>query len=184
MRLLGLAGLVLAAGAVALTAARAVAPQEPGQFGFPIEQNLLWLVQDDTQTHRSPETAPRGLNAARPGHELNNLKDIFTALRRCYQPPSIDHARPGMRMTVQFAYTRDGDIFGKPRIVYETQGATPEQQSAYRMAVAAALARCSPLPFSKSLGAAVAGRIFAIQFVDERNLRGAQLTPWPIPTIR
>jgi hypothetical protein len=78
-----------------------------------------------------------------------------------------------MRITVQFAFTRDGEIFGKPRILYESPDATPEQQSAYRMAVAGALARCSPLPFSRSLGAAVAGRVLAIQFVDERNLRGA-----------
>jgi hypothetical protein len=89
-----------------------------------------------------------------------------------------------MRITVQFAYTREGEIFGKPRILYETPGASPQQQSAYRLAVAAALARCSPLPFSKSLGNAVAGRVFSIQFVDERNLRGAELNPWPVPTIR
>jgi hypothetical protein len=89
-----------------------------------------------------------------------------------------------MRITVQFAYTRDGALFGKPRITYETPGISPAQQSAYRAAVAAALARCTPLPFSKSLGNAVAGRVFAIQFVDERNLRGAQLKPWPVPKTR
>lgn len=135
--------------------------------------DALWLIQDATHGSGEPRTPPRQSNVQKSAHELNTLRDIFAAIRHCYQPPAIDQARPGMRMTVQFAYTRSGEIFGKPRILYETQGATPEQQSAYRMAVAAALARCSPLPFSKSLGAAVAGRIFAIQFVDERNLRGA-----------
>jgi hypothetical protein len=118
------------------------------------------------------ENAPHS-SRQKPPRELRTLKDIYVALRRCYQPPPIELAKPGMRITVQFAYTRDGEIFGKPRILYESPGATPEQQSAYRMAVAAALARCSPLPFSKSLGNAVAGRVLAIQFVDERNLRKA-----------
>ncbi len=118
------------------------------------------------------ENAPRS-DGRKPPRELHTLKDIYAALRRCYQPPPIEQAKPGMRITVQFAFTRDGEIFGKPRILYESPDATPEQQSAYRMAVAAALARCSPLPFSKSLGNAVAGRVLAIQFVDERNLRGA-----------
>ncbi|HWP27698.1 MAG TPA: hypothetical protein VNL39_15310 [Xanthobacteraceae bacterium] len=112
-------------------------------------------------------------NGRKLTRELHTLRDIYAALRRCYQPPPIEQAKPGMRITVQFAFTRDGEIFGKPRILYESPDATPEQQSAYRMAVAAALARCSPLPFSKSLGNAVAGRVLAIQFVDERNLRGA-----------
>ena len=85
---------------------------------------------------------------------------------------------------MQFAYTRDGELFGKPRILYETPGATPVQLSAYRMAAAAALARCTPLNFSKMLGGAVAGRVLSIQFVDERNIRGAELTPWPTPKIR
>lgn len=117
------------------------------------------------------ENAPR--SEGQKSRELHTLKDIYAALRRCYQPPPIEQAKPGMRITVQFAFTRDGEIFGKPRILYESPDATPAQQSAYRMAVAAALARCSPLPFSKSLGNAVAGRVLAIQFVDERNLRRA-----------
>jgi hypothetical protein len=132
------------------------------------EPGLRWLVQQDTHTKSDPR---------RPTQELNTINDIFVAIHRCFVPPSLDKSRPGMRITVQAAFTRDGEIFGKPRITYESDGATPEQQSAYRMAVAAALARCSPLPFSKSLGGAVAGRIFPFHFVDERNLRGAELNP-------
>jgi len=134
----------------------------------------VWYVQNDT--HGAPLTAPNGSappNAKKSGRELNTVDDLIAAIRRCYQPPGIDEARPGMRMNVQFSYDRNGELFGKPRILYETPGATPEQQSAYRMAVAAALARCGKLPFSTSLGSAVAGHIFAIQFYDARNLRGA-----------
>ena len=151
---------------------------------MPDKPDLRRLVQNDTHGHGVPEGSSREQNAAKPTPELNTLNDLYVAIRRCFLLPPLDQARPGMRITMQFAYTRDGELFGKPRILYETPGATPEQLSAYRFAAAAALARCTPLNFSKSLGGAVAGRVFSIQFVDQRNLRGAELNPWPIPTIR
>jgi hypothetical protein len=129
------------------------------------EPAIRWLVQSETHGDAEQNKSPQ--------IELHTLHDIYTAIRRCYQPPPIEQSKPGMRITVQFTYTRDGVLFGQPRILYETSGATPEQQSAYRYAVAATLARCSPLPFSKSLGAAVAGRVLGMQFHDARNLRGA-----------
>jgi hypothetical protein len=138
--------------------------------------DILWLVQN---TEVQPRLAP-----ARPTHELNTLKDIYDAVRRCYRPPSLDQAFPGMRITVQFAYTRAGGLFGKPRILFETAGISPQHQSAYRAAVAEALVRCAHLPFSESLGSAVAGRILAIQFIDERNLKRAEYTSWPSPKTR
>ena len=151
------------------------APREPG---------MRWLVQNDTHSTPTPENPAREQNAAKPRRELNTLDDLYTAIRRCFVLPPLDQARPGMRITMQFAYTRGGELFGKPRILYETPGATPEQLSTYRSAAAAALARCTPLNFSKSLGSAVAGHVFSIQFVDDRNIRGAELNPWPIRTIR
>jgi hypothetical protein len=138
--------------------------------------DLLRLVQN---TEVQPRAAP-----VRPTHELNTLKDIYDAVRRCYLPPSLDQAFPGMRITVQFAYTRAGNLFGKPHILFETAGISPQHQSAYRAAVAAALVRCSHLPFSESLGNAVAGRILAIQFFDDRNLKRAEYTLWPSPKTR
>jgi hypothetical protein len=171
MRLPGAIGLLMAAISSALAATA------PGNIdssslrsnqGLSAEPKLWRLIQNEPYVKSESQQSTQ---------QLNTLKDIYAAIRHCYMPPRLDRARPGMRMTVQFAFTRAGDIFGKPRILYETTDATPEQQSAYRMAVAAALARCSPLPFSKSLGNAVAGRVLAMQFIDERNLRGAQRRP-------
>jgi hypothetical protein len=141
--------------------------------GASIPATASVLLIQETHGNEQPDQPARTPNSTRTGPELNTLDEMYAALRRCYVPPRLELAHPGMRMTVQFAFTRDGDLMGKPRILYESPGASPEQQSAYRAAVAAALVRCSPLPFSKSLGKAVAGRVFAIQFVDERNLRGA-----------
>jgi len=176
MRLPWLAGvIVLAAAPKSVAATSAYVPDKP---------HLRRLVQNDTHGNQSTEDPLRGQNAIKPGRELNTLDELYAAIFRCFELPPLDQARPGMRITMQFAYTRDGELFGKPRILYETPGATSEQLSAYRFAAAAALARCSPLNFSKSLGSAVAGRVLSIQFVDPRNLRGAELNPWPIPKIR
>ncbi len=166
------------AGVVVLVAMSDLAAASAGTPGS------LWLIQDDTHSTQPPENPARDQNSAKPQPELNTLDDLYAAIFGCFVLPPLDQARPGMRITMQFSYTRDGELFGKPRILYETPGATPEQLSAYRYAAAAALARCTPLNFSKSLGSAVAGRVLSIQFVDPRNLRGAELTPWPIPKIR
>jgi hypothetical protein len=176
MRILWLAGYVVLAATSDLAAATSAY--------VPDKSHLHRLVQDDTHGNQAPENPARELNAVKRGSELNTLDDLYAAIFRCFVLPPLDQARPGMRITMQFSYTRDGELFGKPRILYETPGATPEQLSAYRYAAAAALARCTPLNFSKSLGSAVAGRVLSIQFVDPRNLRGAELNPWPIPKIR
>jgi hypothetical protein len=158
-------------GVAALAAVSAAYPQPATATA-----DIRWLAQN---TEVQPRLAP-----ARPARELNTLKDIYDAVRRCYRPPSLDQAFPGMRITVQFGYTRAGDLLGKPRILFETAGISPQHQSAYRAAVAAALVRCAHLAFSQSLGSAVAGRILAIQFIDERNLKRAEYTSWPSPKTR
>ena len=108
----------------------------------------------------------------------------MTPCAAAISPPVWIRRFRGMRITVQFAYTRTGDLFGKPHILFETDGISPQHQSAYRAAVAAALVLCSHLPFSDSLGNADAGRILAIQFVDERNLKRAEYASWPSPKTR
>ena len=47
----------------------------------------------------------------------------------------------------------------------------------YYAAVAEAIDRCSPMPFTESMGGAVAGRVFRVNFIDMRNRRQAEV-PW------
>jgi hypothetical protein len=134
-------------------------------FGSSSARDLRWNVQNSLSEIRVPR---------KPTRELNTIAEIITALRQCWAPPRPDQARPGMQITVQLSFTRDGEIFGKPRLTYETPDTSPAHKSAYRRAVAAALANCTPLVFSKSLGNAIAGRPLTIRFVDERNLKQAE----------
>ena len=118
-----------------------------------------------------------GAMAQTPPLALNTLNDLGAALRACWVPPPIDQSRPGMQITVQMSFRRNGELFGKPRITFESVGATDDERLAYRTAVAEMLKRCSRLPFTDRLGNAVAGRPFTMRFTDDRKLKQAGNAP-------
>ena len=47
---------------------------------------------------------------------LNTMKDMGAALQACWVPPPIDQSRPGMQITVQMSFKRNGELLGQPRI--------------------------------------------------------------------
>jgi hypothetical protein len=115
--------------------------------------------------------------AQKPQTPLNTLKDIGAALQACWVPPPIDQSRPGMQITVQMSFRRNSELFGQPRITFESAGVSDDERLAYRIAVAQMLQRCAPLPFTEALGNAVAGRPFTMRFIDDRKLKQAENTP-------
>jgi hypothetical protein len=133
-----------------------------------------WIGQDLRLTIESVSAAERSASAdlaeERSGdHKLDTLCDMFDALRGCWIPPAKEEARPGMQMTVRFAFKRSGNIIAAPRVTYVSQEAAPETRATYLQAITAALERCTPLHFSEGLGNAVAGRPIAVRFVDNRD---------------
>jgi hypothetical protein len=112
--------------------------------------------------------------AERPQMPLNTLAEVGSALRACWVPPPLAQSRAGMQITVKMSFKRDGELFGRPRITFESGGASEDERLAYRVAVARMLERCAPLPFSKALGNAVAGRPFTIRLIDNRQLKQAE----------
>jgi hypothetical protein len=77
-----------------------------------------------------------------------------------------------MEMTVRLSFKRSGEIFGA-RLTYETASVSDEDRALYHGALLAALKRCSPLPLSESLGAAIAGRPMTFHIHDTRQQRKA-----------
>ena len=100
---------------------------------------------------------------------LNTIQDVWAAFNACWLPPPIEQAKPGMQITVIVSFTRTGEILGEPRFSYLTPGASNAQRTAYQKAVADTLKRCTPLRFTQALGNALAGRPFAMRFVDDRG---------------
>jgi hypothetical protein len=127
----------------------------------------------DTASHeanapgRESEGEQRGPSGAR---KLDSIKDLFAALRGCWVPPAENEARPGMQMSVRLAFRRTGEIIGMPRVTYVSPDTPRDVRDRYRDAITQALGRCTPLPFTRGMGGAVAGRPIAIRFVDNRNM--------------
>jgi len=127
-----------------------------------------------------PQDAPSmvKINGAEGGDTkpaLNTIAEVFAALEACWIPPGLDQARAGMQITVMVSFKRSGELLGKPRITYETREASDDERLSYRVAMAEALRRCTPLPFTEALGNALAGRPMTLRFIDNRKLKQATL---------
>ena len=104
-------------------------------------------------------TRPEG---PRPeGPRIETLKQIGPALQACWRPPEAAHP---FQVTIRVSFNRDGGVIGKPAVSFSQFTGGDEDRARVAEAVAGALRSCSPLPFSKTLGAAVAGRIFVFRF--------------------
>ena len=87
-------------------------------------------------------------------HPINSVREIRAGLRRCWVPPST---RVPPQLTVRFSLKRNGEILGQPLISYTSPDTSEDERAALHAAVVA-MAHCTPLPISDSLGAIIAGR--------------------------
>jgi hypothetical protein len=141
-------------------------PCQP-DINYPFGQNLQLTI------HSRAEPAPV-VAAAAPDekkdepHRLNTIRDMFAALRACWVPPAKDDGRAGTQMSVRLSFKRNGEPVGPPKVTYVSAGTPAEVRKTYLDAVTASIERCTPLPFSRGLGSALAGRPIAIRFIDDR----------------
>src|SRR5215813_3437202 len=112
--------------------------------------------------------------------QVNSIKDVFERLGTCWRPPPASRAKE-MDITVIVSFNRSGEIMGRPKITYESAEADDNDRLAYRVAVMEALQRCTPMPFTESMGGAVAGHPFAVQF--RNHLKGREKRAWLSPKI-
>ena len=115
----------------------------------------------------------------RPSEQINTLQEMLKAIAGCWQFPETDDGRQPVDPIFQVSFKRSGELFGKPRVVRFSREVTPEERGRFYTAVAETIDRCSPLPFTDSMGGAVAGRTLQIRIIDARKRRQARIT-WPI----
>ena len=133
------------------------------EIDYPYGQDLRLTIQ----------SAPPEQDAAKyqkPDHDLDNIGDLFAALRSCWSPPPEDAAREGMQMSVRFSFKRSGEMIATPRVTFATAGVSADTRETYLKAINASLGACLPLKFTDGLGGALAGRPIAIRYVDNRAL--------------
>jgi hypothetical protein len=115
---------------------------------------------------------------------IDTIRDVFAKLRTCWKPPPASLANPGIDITVIVSFNRNGDIIGHPRITYESEQATDNDRLLYRIAVMETLQRCTPLPFTEGMAAAIAGRPFAVQFHNRKpSPKTIEKRAWLTPKI-
>ena len=140
------------------------------EIDYPYGENLQLTVE----TKPSEEDAPK---YQKPDHDLDNIGDLFAALRSCWTPPQADAAKGGMQMTVRFSFKRSGDLIGPPRLTFATAGTPAEVRDTYFKAINDSIGACVPLKFTGNLGGALAGRPIAIRYVDNRDIEKQKATP-------
>ena len=111
--------------------------------------------------------------------QVNTIKELFERIRSCWQPPPVARANP-IDITVMLSFNRAGQILGKPRITFESADATDDDRLQYRLAVMAALQRCTPMPFTEGMAGASAGRLFTIRFLKPQP---QEKRAWLLPKI-
>jgi hypothetical protein len=140
------------------------------EIDYPYGENLQVTV----------DSVPSQEDAAKyqkPNHDLDNIGDLFAALRSCWSPPPADTAREGMQMSVRFSFKRSGELIGAPRLTFATAGVSADTRATYLKAINASLDACVPLKFTGNLGGALAGRPIMIRYVDNRDLGKQSGTP-------
>jgi len=142
-------------------------PCQP-QYPFPLGENLQVTI-DSAKWNRGERVDPE--------HKIDTIADLFAALRACWLAPDRDDARDDLQMSVRFAFKRTGELIGAPRVTYTTPGLEDDTRKTYRQAITDALERCTPMPFSKGMGGAIAGRPIAIRYVDKRSRQDREHHP-------
>src|SRR5215510_13921286 len=106
--------------------------------------------------------------AQNPQAPINMLTDLEAALLACWVPP-MEQSRLGMQITVLMSFKRNGELFGQPRITYQSRDASDAERASYQTAVEETLKRCASLPFTEAFGNGIAGEPLAMRFVDDRK---------------
>jgi hypothetical protein len=107
--------------------------------------------------------------AQNPQAPIGTLTDLESTLLACWVPPPMEQSRPGMQIAVLLSFKRNGELFGEPRITFQSREASEAERSAYRIAVTQTLKRCASLQFTEAFGNTVAGQPLTMTFIDDRE---------------
>jgi hypothetical protein len=141
-------------------------PCQP-DINYPFGQNLQLTIHS-RGVEPPPVVAATAPDEKKDPPRLNTIRDMFAALRACWVPPAKDESRAGTQMSVRLSFKRNGEPVGPPKVTYVSRGTPADVRKTYLDAVTTSIERCTPLPFSRGLGGALAGRPIAIRFIDDR----------------
>ena len=97
----------------------------------------------------------------RHGRASDQSAWIGPALFACWTPPSEAQS---FHVTIRMSLDRNGEVLGKPAITFSRFSGDMADQKRIVGSIVRALAACTPLNLTPSLGGAVAGRPFTLRF--------------------
>ena len=92
---------------------------------------------------------------------VDTIKEMSDAIYACWKPPA---GTAGMSLTLQFSLRRNGTLTGKPRATHSDLGTDTQLSRAFVASILKALDDALPLPFSDTMGGAIAGRMLVPRF--------------------
>ncbi|PRA78225.1 hypothetical protein CQ054_22500 [Ochrobactrum sp. MYb29] len=109
-------------------------------------------------TISTANASSRSCNSPTP---VNSINEMFDALFACWQPPA---GTAGMSMTLRFSLRSNGTLIGEPRVTYKGKLNGDERSKAFEASILNALKQALPVPFTKTMAGAIAGRPMALLF--------------------
>ncbi len=104
-----------------------------------------------------------GASAQSSAPPVNSINQIGGRIAQCWHAPQTG-APQIVEVSVRLRFSRKGAVMGEPRITYIRAATGPGSKESITASILAAVKACTPLPFTPSLGASIAGRMLAIRF--------------------
>jgi len=97
---------------------------------------------------------------------VNSITEMAAAIYACWQPP---RGTAGLSLTLRFSLRRDGTLIGKPLATFSELGPDDRLNRAFVASILEALNKALPIPFTESMGGAIAGRILSPRFTASQE---------------
>jgi hypothetical protein len=88
---------------------------------------------------------------------------LGTCIGRRAREQGLKHAGP-REVTVRMTFKNDGTLIGEPARTFSMPDADQKEQKLFLADFMNVLKSCTPLPFSKELGGAIAGRPYSFRY--------------------
>jgi hypothetical protein len=95
----------------------------------------------------------------KPAASMHDLQTYFAA---CIQPPQ---EADGTRITFYFSLKSDGEIYGRPRVVWLGFSGNKDDRKRLISGLRASFAQCLPLQLNAEMARTIPGKVYFLQFI-------------------
>jgi hypothetical protein len=104
------------------------------------------------------------------GPVIDRVDTLGPYLGACIEKRLAGEPFTGQREAIfSVSFRRDGSIFGQPARTHSFPAANTADQAKFLRMTEEAIRSCAPLPFSKALGEAIAGRPYRFRYIFKPN---------------